>query len=70
MREYGAKVAIIFLSGKIKLTGVVVFFMFINFFGEFLCVICFFFCYKPKENSGVMFVSVTQDVAQCDEKIL
>ncbi len=44
--------------------------MFINFFGEFLCVVCFFFCYKPKENSGVMFVSVTQDVALCDEKIL
>lgn len=42
--------------------------MFINFFGEFLCVVCFFFCYKPKGSSGVMFVPVIQDVALCDEK--
>jgi len=44
--------------------------MVINFFGEFLCVVCFFFCYKPKGNSDVLFISVTQDVALCDEKIL
>lgn len=46
------------------------FFMVINFFGEFLCVVCFFFCYKPKGNTGVLFISVTQDVALYDEKIL